>query len=199
VKDYLNRASAILKQAKQRAESSDLVSRSIETVKGKYDEYRPGINKTSEKVSKSVGKETLKGGALGAMAGYVIAGTGGIGIAALGGAIGLPFMVVTTIMGGVGGRLLFDSKKIRDLKEANAQARDGEQMRAKGLAESLVDRIIGKEEHDATLLKAFEDAQETLCIRSVWISKTVINQKMLRLMDKTLGRGVCIYIYAGSK
>lgn len=199
MKDYLDKASKVLKEAKQRVENSELVSNSVNTLKDKYDEYSPIINRASEKITKTLGEETLKGGALGAAAGYVVAGTGGMGIVALGGAVGVPFMLVSTVVGGVGGRFLFDAKKIKDLQEANAEARDGEHMLDKGLAASQLVRIVGKEAHDAALLRAFEDSKETLCIRSGWVSKTVINDKMLELMDKTLSRGVCIYIETGWK
>jgi hypothetical protein len=80
-------------------ENSELVSNSVNTLKDKCDEYSPIINRASEKITKTLGEETLKGGALGAAAGYVVAGTGGMGIVALGGAVGVPFMLVSTVVG----------------------------------------------------------------------------------------------------
>ena len=49
-------------------------------------------------------------------------------------------------------------------------------------------RFSGKESHNKELINAFKSATDTLCIRSAFISKFVVNEKFEQLLIETLSR-----------
>jgi Phosphatidylserine/phosphatidylglycerophosphate/cardiolipin synthases and related enzymes len=60
-------------------------------------------------------------------------------------------------------------------------------------------RFSGKESHNKELINAFKNATDTLCIRSAFISKFVVNERFEQLLTDTLSRSVNVYIETGYK
>lgn len=58
-------------------------------------------------------------------------------------------------------------------------------------------RPLAVYEHAALLREALETAQERLLIISPWIRRAVVNGEFMRTLQKTLGRGVTVYIGYG--
>lgn len=193
---YLDRAKELSKKAKSKA-------------KGLFVEARPYIDKSMPYVGKGIGvaktavnkigKSTKIGTAVGGTIGLIAAGTGGMGIVAMGGAIGLPVALVTALVGaGVGSRVgsAIENKDLIKKLEAVADDRSAEGLLLDG-NEIFVERITGKEAHCDALNKAIESANNTLCIRSGWISSSVVDDSLHNKFKTAIDRGVTIYIESG--
>ncbi len=193
---YLDSAKELSKKAKSKA-------------KGVFEEARPYIDKSMPYVDKSIeatktavkkiSKSTKIGTAVGGTIGLIAAGTGGRGVVAMGGAIGLPVALVTALVGaGVGSRVGSSIENKELIKKLEAVADDRS---AEGLLldenEAFVERITGKEAHFDALNKAIEGANNTLCIRSGWISNSVVNNSLFNKFKNAIDHGVTIYIESG--
>ncbi len=144
-------------------------------------------------------KSTKAGAAIGGTAGLIVAGTGGVGIAALGGAIGLPVALVTAIGGAfLGSRygLAQENKELINKLEKIAEERQLENLSISE-SEPSVERITGKDAHFKALHDSIDAANNTLCIRSGWITMSVVNEDIYERFKNALDRGVTIYIESG--
>ena len=195
-KSYIDKAKEISK--KMQSKTMNL----IEGAKPISEQFRPHIEQ-SLKATKSawskISSSTKIGTAAGGAIGLVAAGTGGMGIVAMGGAIGVPVALVTAMVGaGVGSRwgaALRNEELIKKLESvAEMRSADGLKVTEK---EDFVERIIGKEAHFKALHDAIEDATNTLCIRSGWISNSVVDSSLEEKFKIAMIRGVTIYIESG--
>jgi len=174
----------------------------IEDARPLLDEAKPLIEKSvnlTKSASQKVTKSTKIGGTVGGAIGLIAAGTGGMGIAAMGGAIGVPVALVTALIGaGLGSRVGAEREKTELARKLEAIA---DERSAAGLAvdeqEDFVERIVGKDAHFAALHDAINKATNTLCIRSGWVSSSVINEGLCARFRNALERGVTIYIESG--
>lgn len=153
----------------------------------------------AKNASKKISDQTKIGTAVGGTIGLVAAGTGGMGIVAMGGAVGIPVALVTALVGaGVGSRWGSAVRNEELIKKLELVA---EERSATGLnvseKDEFVERIIGKEAHFRAFYKAIEDATDTLCIRSGWISSSVVDPLLGEKFKAAMDRGVTIYIESG--
>ncbi|PCM43208.1 phospholipase D-like domain-containing protein [Marinobacter sp. ANT_B65] len=183
---------------KARAKASEW----IEDAKPLIDEAAPILEKGmdfAKSASQKVTTSTKVGGTVGGALGLIVAGTGGMGIAAMGGAIGVPVALVTALVGaGVGSRVGSEREKAELIRKLEIIA---DERSADGLAidehEDFVERIVGKDAHFSALHGAIDSANNTLCIRSGWISSSVINDSLCMRFKEAMERGVTIYIESG--
>jgi len=140
-------------------------------------------------------KGTLGGGAVGTALGLIFFGGGGVGIAALGGAIGLPLALLTGLSGTFLGNRLGIEKDLEELIRVEDE-RAERRFESAIEAERHATRIKGKAEHDQALAAAFLAATDTLCLRSgfIWINQV---RELDRPIREALSRGVNIYIEYG--
>jgi hypothetical protein len=109
VKTFTRKTSNASKKTwkKLRPHTERLAKKSEEMLKGSS----PAVQKAADKIGKAIDKlefsrSTKVGGLAGAITGLLLAGTGGMGIVALGGAIGVPVAIVTAAVGaGIGSRV----------------------------------------------------------------------------------------------
>ncbi len=196
-KSYIEKAKELSKKAISKAEK--LYDENIPDI---VDKSKPYINKTIESTlsaANKFSKFTKIGTAVGGSIGLVAAGTGGMGIVAMGGAIGLPIALVTALIGaGVGSRVgssIENEELIRKLESiANDRSAEGLEITEQ---EEFVERIIGKEEHFKVLNQAIDNANNTLCIRSGWVSSSVVDNSLFERFKKSIESGVTIYIESG--
>ena len=196
-KSYIEKAKDLSKKAISKAEK--IYDENIPDI---VDKSKPYINKSIESTvsaANKFSKSTKIGTALGGSIGLVAAGTGGMGIVAMGGAIGLPVALVTALIGaGVGSRVGVSIENEELIKKLESIANDRS---AEGLKiteqEEFVQRIIGKEEHFKVLNQAIENSTNTLCIRSGWISSSVVDNLLFERFKKAIDSGVTIYIESG--
>ncbi len=194
---------------KLKGNASDLVQKGKKAFNDAVEDSKPIIDKATPIVKKAfdtskngydkIRNTTKAGAALGGTAGLIIAGTGGVGIAALGGAIGLPFAVLTAAGGAfLGSRygLIKENEKLINKLEEAADHRQAEFLSIHE-SDPLIQRIIGKQEHFEALYKAIDTANNTLCIRSGWISQSVVDNDIYERFKNALDRGVTIYIESG--
>ena len=174
----------------------------LEDAKPLLDKSKPYINQSidvTKKALKKISNPTKIGTAVGGALGLVAAGTGGMGVVAMGGAIGLPIALVTALVGaGVGSRwgAALENEELVKKLELIATERS-----AAGLQISendhFVERIVGKDAHFEALYMAIENAKNTLCIRSGWISSSVVDQLLFDKFKTAMDQGVTIYIESG--
>jgi len=174
----------------------------IEETKPIIDKSKPYLSKGLERTkagAKKISMPTKVGTAVGGTIGLIAAGTGGMGIVAMGGAVGLPVALVTALVGaGVGSRYGAALKNDELTKKLEAIADDRS---AEGLDinenDDFVERILGREAHFKALNQAIESATNTLCIRSGWISNSVVDKSLHDKFKKAIDHGVTIYIESG--
>lgn len=135
------------------------------------------------------------GAALGICAGVAL-GAGGVGIVALGGAIGVPLIALTAACGAFAGeRIGRESDFVRkQAKAAEERIRHG--MEREG--QTNIGRIIDKD-HTLIFKEAIRDAQRFLCIRSGFISDLVVDQAFVESLDDLINKGVRVYIEYGRR
>ena len=193
---YVEKAEELFKKAQSKAE--ELIEKSkpfIDKSKTYVDKGLDVAKTAANKISNSTKVGTVVGGTVGLIA----AGTGGIGVVAMGGAIGLPVALVTALIGaGVGSRYGAALENEELIKKLNAVALDRS---AEGLHinehDDFVERILGKDAHVQALNQAIENASNTLCIRSGWISISVVDNSLYHKFKKAINNGVTIYIESG--
>lgn len=190
-----------------------IINKGVDATKSAMDSLREGsqfqINDQESLLNKGIGlvkvtsdklsDQTKIGTAVGGAFGILAAGTGGMGVAAMGGAIGLPVALVTALIGaGIGSRWGSEVEKGELVKklESVTEARSAEGLHAKE-DDDFVERIVGKEAHFAALDDAISNAKNTLCIRSGWVSKSVVNEDLFYKLKAAIDRGVTIYIETG--
>lgn len=195
-KSYIQKTKDFASKVKSRAEDIAVKAKPF------LEKSQPYLDKSLEitkLVANKLSKSTKVGTAVGGTIGLVAAGTGGMGIVAMGGAIGLPVALVTALIGaGVGSR--YGSykeneeliKKLEDV--AVDRSSEGLDLTEK---DECVERILGKDEHFEALNQAIERANNTLCIRSGWISKSVVDESLRIKFQNAIDRGVTIYIESG--
>ena len=198
-KFYLDNAKKISRKLKIKASNFLVETRPY------IDKSKPyvgkGIEATKVVVNK-ISKSTKVGTAVGGTVGLIAAGTGGMGVVAMGGAIGLPVALVTALVGaGVGSRVgaaIENTENKELIKKLESVAVDRS---AAGLCinenDAFVERITGKEAHFDALNKAIESAKNTLCIRSGWISSSVVDNSLYDKFKNAIDNGVTIYIESG--
>lgn len=195
-KSYFEKAKDISKKVQSKVKDS------FEDAKPYVDKSKPyfdkGVEVTKTAVHK-ISKSTKVGTAVGGTIGLIAAGTGGMGIVAMGGAIGLPVALVTAIVGaGVGSRVgaARENSELTKKLEAIADDRSAEGLDVTD-EDAFVERISGKTAHFDALYQAIENANDTLCIRSGWISSSVVDKALYDKFKVALDNGVTIYIEAG--
>lgn len=163
-----------------------------------------GLGKTNEAVCQRLHDKPLKttsegiGTALGLVAGLLLGG-GGIGIAAFGGAIGLPLLGITVLigfgLGSFGGRD-FDAwwKHLKD-QWSSAAKRSGE---VRNGSPAATVRLVG-EEHRQVLEHALATASRTVSIRSASLDSAALDPPLLSLLRAAVERGVCVTIEYGRR
>ena len=139
-------------------------------------------------------KKTILGGGLGAGLATLFGYTGSIGVVGYGLGLGIPVALLALIGGAVVGNRLGIGKDLENLiKKEEAKA-------AKRHIKTSQDiRFVGKESHNKEFINAFKNAKDTLCIRSAFVSKFVVNDKFQQLLLETLSRSVNVYIEYGYK
>lgn len=193
---YFEKAKNITKMTQSKAESL------IENTKPIIKKSKPYLDKGLEVSKGAVDKisdSTKIGSAVGGTVGLIAAGTGGMGIVAMGGAVGLPVALVTTLVGAsLGSRLGAGLKNKELIKKLEAIA-DGRSLKGLHIDEQddFVERIMGKEAHFHALNSAIETAKNTLCIRSGWISNSVVDNSLYNKFKNAIDNGVTIYIESG--
>ena len=154
---------------------------------------RDKIKKYSNKNPNEV-KKTIMGGGLGAGLATLLGYTGSIGIVGYGLGIGVPVALLAAVGGAVVGNRMGIGKDLENLikkEEAKASKRHN--------SKSNNFRFSGKQSHNKELINAFKNATDTLCIRSAFISKFVVNERFEQLLTDTLSRSVNVYIETGYK
>ncbi len=139
-------------------------------------------------------KKTLLGGGLAGGLATLKFGLGSIGVLGYGIGIGIPVALLALVGGAVVGNRMGIGKDLENLikkEEAKADKRHN--------SKSNNFRFSGKESHNKELINAFKSATDTLCIRSAFISKFVVNEKFEHLLIETLSRSVNVYIETGYK
>lgn len=160
------------------------------------------VNKSIElarTAAENITDQTKIGTAVGGTLGLLAAGTGSMGIAAMGGAIGVPVALMTALIGaGLGSRWgaeIANEELINKLESAaNTRSADGLNATEN---DAFIERILGKEAHFKSLDNAINEASNTLCIRSGWVSNSVVNTTLSKKLRDALDRGVTIYIETG--
>ena len=142
----------------------------LKIIKTSGDKIKKYSNKNPNEV-----KKTIMGGGLGAGLATLLGYTGSIGIVGYGLGIGVPVALLAAVGGAVVGNRM-------------------------GIGKDL-ENLIKKEEAKASkeLINAFKNATDTLCIRSAFISKFVVNERFEQLLTDTLSRSVNVYIETGYK
>lgn len=167
------------------AETADLARKSL----GAAANGAAGV--VSDRVGQVAG--TGAGAAAGICAGIAL-GAGGVGIVALGGAIGVPLIALTAAAGAFagerGGREIdLALKQRRSMEQRLAQVHEAENSRA-------AIRITG-DQHRTILDDAIRDAKRFLCIRSGFLSSRVLDASMSEMLANAARREVEITIEYG--
>ena len=161
----------------------------LKIIKTSGDKIKKYSNKNPNEV-----KKTIMGGGLGAGLATLLGYTGSIGIVGYGLGIGVPVALLAAVGGAVVGNRMGIGKDLENLikkEEAKASKRHN--------SKSNNFRFSGKESHNKELINAFKNATDTLCIRSAFISKFVVNERFEQLLTDTLSRSVNVYIETGYK
>ena len=161
----------------------------LKIIKTSGDKIKKYSNKNPNEV-----KKTIMGGGLGAGLATLLGYTGSIGIVGYGLGIGVPVAILAAVGGAVVGNRMGIGKDLENLikkEEAKASKRHN--------SKSNNFRFSGKESHNKELINAFKNATDTLCIRSAFISKFVVNERFEQLLTDTLSRSVNVYIETGYK
>ena len=161
----------------------------LKIIKTSGDKIKKYSNKNPNEV-----KKTIMGGGLGAGLATLLGYTGSIGIVGYGLGIGVPVALLAAVGGAVVGNRMGIGKDLENLikkEEAKASKRHN--------SKSNNFRFSGKESHNNELINAFKNATDTLCIRSAFISKFVVNERFEQLLTDTLSRSVNVYIETGYK
>ena len=195
-KSYLDKVKKFSRKAQSEASSL------LEVTKPYIDKSIPYVEKGIEGtkvVLNKISKSTKIGTAVGGTVGLIAAGTGGMGVVAMGGAIGLPVALVTALVGaGIGSRVGSAIENEGLIKKLESVA---DERSVKGLHlndnDVFVERISGKKAHFDALNKAIQNAQNTLCIRSGWISNSVVDDSLYNKFKNAMDHGVTIYIESG--
>jgi uncharacterized protein YcfJ len=139
-------------------------------------------------------KGTVAGGTFGTILAGILGG-GSIGVVGFFGGIGIPIIALTALGGAfVGNRLGIGSDLKKLVEEAEQKAQD----RFKLLDQKGI-RFKGKENHNKHFKQVFIDAKDTICIRSAFMSKFVVNDQFQKLIISALERNVNIYVEFGYK
>jgi len=134
------------------------------------------------------------GGGLGAGLATLLGYTGSIGVVGYGLGIGIPVALLAALGGAVVGNRMGIGKDLENLiKKEEAKANKRHNSKSNNF------RFSGKESHNKELINSFKNATDTLCIRSAFISKFVVNEKFEHLLIETLSRSVNVYIETGYK
>ena len=161
----------------------------LKIIKTSGDKIKKYSNKNPNEV-----KKTIMGGGLGAGLATLLGYTGSIGIIGYGLGIGVPVALLAAVGGAVVGNRMGIGKDLENLikkEEPKASKRHN--------SKSNNFRFSGKESHNKELINAFKNATDTLCIRSAFISKFVVNERFEQLLTDTLSRSVNVYIETGYK
>ena len=161
----------------------------LKIIKTSGDKIKKYSNKNPNEV-----KKTIMGGGLGAGLATLLGYTGSIGIVGYGLGIGVPVALLAAVGGAVVGNRMGIGKDLENLiKKEEAKASKRHNYKSNNF------RFSGKESHNKELINAFKNATDTLCIRSAFISKFVVNERFEQLLTDTLSRSVNVYIETGYK
>ena len=161
----------------------------LKIIKTSGDKIKKYSNKNPNEV-----KKTIMGGGLGAGLATLLGYTGSIGIVGYGLGIGVPVALLAAVGGAVVGNRTGIGKDLENLiKKEEAKANKRHNSKSNNF------RFSGKESHNKELINAFKNATDTLCIRSAFISKFVVNERFEQLLTDTLSRSVNVYIETGYK
>lgn len=136
-------------------------------------------------------------GAAGGIAVGALLGGGGVGIVALGGAVGVPLIALTGLAGAAVGAYVGRERDFAaTLREHAAQRHQRAEEAQREHDGSRVVSVMDKA-HLTALQEAIEDAEDTLCIRSAFLSDLVVNDRFIAQLRGLAARGVRVLIEHG--
>lgn len=182
----------------------------MRSARAKWDDrfIQGGVSVLATASRTSVARGAAGGAGLGAIAGILLGG-GGVGIVALGGAIGIPLIALLALIGaaigaGSGPQLQqlanqwgAAAQRKRSVEKIAINARRDEYLSNELAKKARRIEIVEGARHLELLDAAIAEAKLSICIRSAFLSTGVVREPRERALLRALSRGVDVLIEFG--